>query len=101
MLIGTLRRLRRGVPDPWVLVMITCHAEWALYWAVAFEGQNNLLTRRIEDADEDSSSSTLSYGPVAEEAEEEVLDADVVVDIDTEEFDLFGLMEFDVLLIDF
>ena len=101
MLIATLRRLRRGVPHPWVLVTFTCHAEWALYWTVAFEEQHSLLTRRIEDADEESSSSTLSYGPVAEEAEEEVLDADVVVDIDMEEFDLIGLTDFDVLLIDF
>ena len=101
MLIATLRRLRRGVPHPWVLVTFTCHAEWALYWTVAFEEQYSLLTRRIEDADEESSSSTLSYGPVAEEAEEEVLDADVVVDIDMEEFDLIGLTDFDVLLIDF
>ena len=101
MLIAVLRCLRRGVPDPWVLVMITYHAEWALYWTIAFEEQYILLARRIEDADDASSSSTLVYGLAAEEAEEEAPDADVVVDVLAEEFDIGDLGDFDVLLIDF
>ena len=99
-LIAVLRCLRRGVPDPWALVMITYHAEWAVYWTIAFEEQYTLLARRIEDASDASSSSTLVYG-FAAEAEEEVPDADVVVDVLAEEFDIGDLGDVDVLLINF
>ena len=99
--IAVLRCLRRGVPDPWALVMITYHAEWAMYWAIAFEEQCTLQARRIEYASETSSPSTLVYGQAAEEAEEEVTDADVAVDILAEEFDIDDLGGVDVLFLNF
>ena len=98
-LVGVLRCLHRGVPDPWVLVMITYHAEWAVYWTIAFEEQGNLLGRRIEDASDASSPSTLVYGQFAEEAEEEVADADVAVDILPDEVDIDDLGDVDVLFL--
>ena len=99
--IAVLRCLRRGVPDPWALVMITYHAEWAVYWTIAFEEQYTLLARRIEDASDTSSPSTLVYGHAAEEAEEEVPDADVAVDVLAEEFDIDDLGGVDVLFLNF
>ena len=98
-LIGVLRCLHRGVPDPWVLVMITYHAEWAVYWTIAFEEQGTLLGRRIEDASDASSPSTLVYGQAAEEAEEEVADADVAVDVLPDEVDIDDLGDVDVLFV--
>ena len=98
-LIGVLRCLHRGVPDPWVLVMITYHAEWAVYWTIAFEEQGTLLGRRIEDASDASSPSTLVYGLAAEEAEEEATDPDMAVDVPPDDDDFDDLGAVDVLFI--
>ena len=95
-LVGVLRCLHRGVPDPWVLVTITYHAEWAVYWTIAFEEQSILLGRRIDDASDVASPSTVVYGQIAEEAEEEVGDADVAVDVLPDEFDIDEVDDVDV-----
>ena len=87
-LVGVLRCLHRGVPDPWVLVIITYHAEWAVYWTIAFEQQSILLGRRIDDESVVASPSTVVYGQIAEEAEEEVGDVDVAVDVLPDDFDI-------------
>ena len=94
-LIATLRRLRRGVPDPWALAVILDHGEAAMFWSNAYNAHNLWLMRRLDLGDDETpSSSTVDYGPVpAEGGEEEPAEQDFPIDTDEEEFALFGPME--------